>query len=377
VNEGATLVHGGSEVEDVVEEVEHREAAGSAEDKLKEGEIGTGIDKELEQAEAIKAKNEDMVQTAYRETTFDQSDENIVAGGSFPENELFDTQGGSFTMGANDPPVPTDGEGPERHVTLRPFAIDKYEVSNGEFALFVKETSYRTEAEKFGNSFVMEYFLSKEVNEKITEAVEGASWWLPVSGANWRHPEGKGSTIENRMEHPVVHVSWNDAVAFCWWKGKKRLPSEAEWEYACRGGKERSLFPWGDEFLVNNTYRANIWQGAFPAENTGADGCAGTCAVDKFVQNDYNLFNMVGNVWEWTADWWTTSHNNKPQVNPRGPPSGKDKVKKGGSYMCSKKFCYRYRCSARSSNSADSSASNLGFRCAKSTQRKKKEKDEL
>ena len=143
----------------------------------------------------------------------------------------------------------------------------------------------------------------------------------------------------------------------------------------------RKLFPWGDEFLKDESYRANIWQGRFPKHNTAEDGYNGTCAVDKFVQNNYQLHNMVGNVWEWVSDWFTTIHPSKPTKNPKGPPSGTDKLKKGGSFMCHKNYCYRYRCSARSSNSADTSAYNLGFRCAKSrkttVKSSKQGKDEL
>lgn len=280
-------------------------------------------------------------------------------------------------MGTSDSPFPEDGEGPVRTVILHPFAIDKYEVSNGEFREFVLATGYRSEAEAFGNSFVLEYFLSKEENEKITEAVAGAQWWLPVTGANWMHPEGKNTSINDRMNHPVVHVSWNDALAYCRWKGK-RLPTEAEWEYACRGGKKNRLFPWGNKFMPKDEYRANIWQGNFPTTNTGDDGCKGTCPVDSYAPNAYGLHNMVGNVWEWTIDWWSVGHDRRPSVNPKGPVSGSDKVKKGGSFMCIKAFCYRYRCAARSKNSADSSALNLGFRCAKSIQKdEEKTKDEL
>lgn len=222
----------------------------------------------------------------------------------------------------------------------------------------------------------MDYFVSKEVNENIQQAVEGAEWWLPVPRASWKQPEGKGSTIRNRLDHPVVHVSWNDAQAFCNWKNK-RLPTEAEWEFACRGGKENRLFPWGNNYMPHNEHRVNIWQGKFPKENTREDGFNGTGPVDHFEQNKFGLCNIVGNVWEWVLDGWTTSHTRKPQKDPRAPSLGVDHVKKGGSFMCSKTFCYRYRCSARSKNSPDSSAHNLGFRCAKSLQKVGEKKTEL
>ncbi|XP_064449605.1 formylglycine-generating enzyme isoform X4 [Mirounga angustirostris] len=232
---------------------------------------------------------------------------------------------GVFTMGTDDPQIKQDGEAPARRVAIDAFYMDAYEVSNAEFEKFVNSTGYLTEAEKFGDSFVFEGMLSEQVKTDIQQAVAAAPWWLPVKGANWRHPEGPDSTVLRRPDHPVLHVSWNDAVAYCTWAGK-RLPTEAEWEYSCRGGLQNRLFPWGNKLQPKGQHYANIWQGEFPVTNTGEDGFRGTA--------------------------------------PKGPPSGKDRVKKGGSYMCHKSYCYRYRCAARSQNTPDSSASNLGFRCA-------------
>jgi len=258
--------------------------------------------------------------------------------------------GGTFTMGTDTPVFTADKEMPARAITLDSFMLDVYEVSNNEFGLFVSETGYVTEAESFGNSFVAEYFLSQDIKNKITQAVADAPWWLPVDGADWRHPEGPDSDIQSRGDHPVVHVSWNDAVAYCTWMGK-RLPTEEEWEMACRAGKENRLFPWGNKWMPGDKFFANIWTGEFPRTNTGEDGWEGTCPVTEFPATKFGHKNMIGNVWEWTADWWT-----EEKV---------DKVKKGGSFMCHKSYCYRYRCAARSQNTPDSSAYNLGFRCAK------------
>uniref|UniRef100_A0A8C5SJZ0 Sulfatase modifying factor 1 n=1 Tax=Laticauda laticaudata TaxID=8630 RepID=A0A8C5SJZ0_LATLA len=166
-----------------------------------------------------------------------------------------------------------------------------------------------------------------------------------------------------RLDHPVLHVSWNDAVAFCSWAGK-RLPTEAEWEYSCRGGLENRLFPWGNKLHPNGQHYANIWQGEFPRSNTEEDGYKGTAPVTAFPPNGYGLYNIVGNAWEWTSDWWEINHSADETYSPKGPSEGSDRVKKGGSYMCHKSYCYRYRCAARSQNTPDSSASNLGFRCA-------------
>ncbi|XP_006897144.1 PREDICTED: sulfatase-modifying factor 1 [Elephantulus edwardii] len=270
---------------------------------------------------------------------------------------------GTFTMGTDDPQIQQDGEAPARRVTVHAFYMDAHEVSNAEFEKFVNATGYLTEAEKFGDSFVFEGMLSEQVKTDIQQAVAAAPWWLPVKGANWRHPEGPDSTVLHRLDHPVLHVSWNDAVAYCTWAGK-RLPTEAEWEYSCRGGLENRLFPWGNKLQPRGQHYANIWQGHFPVSNTGEDGFRGTAPVDAFPPNGYGLYNMVGNVWEWTSDWWTVQHSAEEMLNPKGPPSGRDRVKKGGSYMCHKSYCYRYRCAARSQNTPDSSASNLGFRCA-------------
>ncbi|XP_015769729.1 PREDICTED: sulfatase-modifying factor 1-like [Acropora digitifera] len=164
------------------------------------------------------------------------------------------------------------------------------------------------------------------------------------------------------MDHPAIHISWNDAVQFCKWVGK-RLPTEAEWEYACRAGLQNKKYSWGNKLKKDGQYMANTWQGTFPTRDLGQDGYAGTAPVTAYPANSYGLHNMLGNVWEWTQDWWTIRHSVHYQENPKGPHSGRDKVKKGGSYMCHKSYCYRYRCAARSQNSADTTASNLGFRC--------------
>ncbi len=282
-------------------------------------------------------------------------------------NKFVHIPAGVFTMGADDAPpnMAQDGEGPTRRVKLSEFHLQKYEVSNAEFAGFIKETGYVTEAEKFGDSFVFEPLLSEEVQEEITQSVKDAPWWLPVQQASWRHPEGRDSEIMKRGDHPVVHVSWNDAGAYCQWKDG-RLPTEAEWEYAARGGLEGRLFPWGNNLTPKGKHRMNIWQGEFPIKNSLEDGYLATAPIDTYHPNKFGLFNMAGNVWEWVSDWWTIRHSRGFSEDPKGPPSGTDKVKKGGSYMCHKDYCYRYRCSARSMNTPDSSASNLGFRCAKS-----------
>jgi formylglycine-generating enzyme required for sulfatase activity len=184
-----------------------------------------------------------------------------------------------------------------------------------------------------------------------TRAVAAAPWWRQVEGACWRRPEGPHSDVEARMDHPVVHVSWNDATAFARWAGK-RLPTEAEWECAARGGLEGKPFPWGDELEPGGRHRMNVWQGRFPDQNTLADGFYGTCPVDAFEPNGYGLHNTTGNVWEWTADWHDAAR-----------PA--DRGARGGSYLCHESYCRRYRVSARNPMTADSSSGNVGFRCAR------------
>ncbi|XP_017877103.2 formylglycine-generating enzyme [Ceratina calcarata] len=271
-------------------------------------------------------------------------------------------EAGIYGIGTNDPILVADGEGPKHYIHLNSFYIDKMEVSNQDFATFVDTTGYQTEAEKFGDSFVFEGLLENEVQENETLVVAQTPWWVQVKNASWLHPEGLGSDLKHRMNHPVVHVSWNDAVAYCQWL-RKRLPSEAEWEVACRGGLEDRLYPWGNKFTPNNQHRANTWQGDFPKENTKEDGYGGTSPVTEFLPNKYGLHNMVGNVWEWTADWWSITNRGRDN-NPKGPSHGTDRVKKGGSYLCHKSYCFRYRCAARSQNTPDTTAGNLGFRCA-------------
>ncbi|MEV5205095.1 formylglycine-generating enzyme family protein [Streptomyces sp. NPDC053720] len=273
--------------------------------------------------------------------------------------------GGEFLMGAEDAEgFPDDGEGPVRAVRLDPFRIDACAVTNERFAAFAADTGYRTDAERLGWSYVFAGFLPAALRRGAPRP-ERTPWWCGVAGAAWDRPEGPGSTVAGRGDHPVVHVSWNDAAAYARWAGG-RLPTEAEWEYAARGGTEQKRYPWGDELDPQGTYRCNIWRGTFPSKNSAADGYRGTAPVDAFEPNGFGLFNMSGNVWEWCADWWTTDHGaraGRPLVSPRGPATGTDKVIRGGSHMCHRSYCNRYRVAARTANSPDSSSGHAGFRC--------------
>mmetsp|Transcript_41882 Transcript_41882/g.67358 ORF Transcript_41882/g.67358 Transcript_41882/m.67358 type:complete len:385 (+) Transcript_41882:78-1232(+) len=314
-----------------------------------------------------------------------EGEESESSSSLIAEHEVVSIKGGTFWMGSNKPIYDGDAESPMRKRTVSHFSIDSAEVSNRKFLQFVQATGYKTDSERFNWSFVFEPLVPPHINKQITKSVAGAEWWLPVEGAYWARPFGGSKGIEEILDHPVVHVSWNDAVAYCKWKGM-RLPTEAEWEYAARGGKEKRLFPWGNLIMPRGEHRMNAWQGNLAkgsyfcgvsrtsgkpqiCKNTAEDGFEFTAPVKSMgVQNKYGLYHIVGNVWEWVSDYWSTVHNPEPEVDPKGPEShaSNERVKKGGSFLCNEKFCNRYRVAARSHNTADSGASNLGFRCAKS-----------
>ena len=269
---------------------------------------------------------------------------------------------GSFVMGdGSGERNPADGEVPLHRVVLAGFSIDATTVTNEAFARFVDATGYRTEAEVCGFSAVVRHALAAEPGDVIGTA-GGTPWWLGVRGADWRHPGGSRSSLDDLADRPVVHVSWNDAVAYCAWAGR-RLPTEAEWEYAARGGLEGARYPWGDAAIDDGGWRANIWQGPFPDLDTGEDGWCAPAPVRSYAPNGYGLWQMVGNVWEWCQDWFDPRYYaTSPMRAPRGPSTGTARVLRGGSYLCHDSYCNRYRCSARSQNTPDSSMGNAGFR---------------
>jgi formylglycine-generating enzyme required for sulfatase activity len=289
----------------------------------------------------------------------------VTAGaGPVGEMDMVRLPGGQFRMGTDDAEgFPSDGEGPVRAVAVSPFLIDRCAVSNNDFGRFVAATGYVTEAERFGWSFVFAGFLPAEMRRACPRP-DGTPWWAAVTGADWRRPEGPGSDLRDRPDHPVVHVSWGDAATYAAWAGK-RLPTEAEWEYAARGGRDQRRYPWGDELTPGGRHMANIWQGRFPVTNTAEDGYRGTAPVHAFPPNDYGLHNMAGNVWEWCADWWGATHAGRDIRDRVGPSSGSAKAMRGGSYLCHASYCNRYRVAARSSNTPDSAGGNLGFRCVR------------
>jgi len=279
--------------------------------------------------------------------------------------------GKQFLMGSDyEKGFSEDGEGPVRKVRLSPFKISRFATTNSEFARFVEATGYETDAERHGWSFVFHLFVGPEARGRVRGSSAGAPWWRAVAGASWRSPEGPGSSWEDRPDHPVVHVSWDDAQAYCGWAGL-RLPTEAEWEYAARGGLKGRRFPWGNVLAPSGEHLCNVWQGEFPLKNTAEDGWAGTCPVDAFEPNGFGLHNVAGNVWEWCSDWFSSVYHavesdggRRALTDPKGPPSGTARVIKGGSYLCHRSYCNRYRVGARSRNTPDSSTGNTGFRCA-------------
>lgn len=277
--------------------------------------------------------------------------------------DLVDIGAGSFTMGSDEPSRwPQDGEGPSREVQLSAYRIGRCAVTNAEYACFVAATGHVTDAERFGSSFVFHLLLPD--NAPPTRGIAAAPWWREVQGADWRHPEGPHSSVDDRADHPVVHVSWHDARAYCQWAGGD-LPTEAQWEHAARGGLHKKRYPWGDDFAPDGRTMCNIFEGEFPNHNTAADWYIGTAPVDAFPPNGFGLRNVAGNVWEWCADWFhPETHRLDVTHDPVGPPAGDVRVMRGGSYLCHDSHCDRYRVAARTSNEPTTSTGNLGFRFA-------------
>lgn len=287
----------------------------------------------------------------------------IARSSRHAESDRVRIPGGTAEVGTDSILLAVDGEGPRRVVKLAPYWVDVAAVSNERFAAFVSETGYVTEAERFGWSFVFQNDLPEP---PAAQARSGeANWWCRTEGAYWRAPEGPGSSVSERADHPVVHVSHRDAEQFATWAGG-RLLREAEWEHAARGGRAGTSFPWGDDEPTDEgPFRCNIWQGDFPETNTAADGFASTCPVRSFEPNGYGLYNMSGNVWEWCSDRFRVRSLRKDARALNEISEREDRrLLKGGSYLCHRSYCYRYRIAARTGQAPDTSTTHIGFRIA-------------
>ncbi|QHT71864.1 formylglycine-generating enzyme family protein [Rhodocytophaga rosea] len=300
---------------------------------------------------------------------------------------------GTFQMGADNQESRKD-EFPKHKVSVEGFWMDTHEVTNAQFAAFVKATGYVSTAERKPDWEEIKKQLPPGTPKPSDDVLVASSlvfsapvqqvalndysqWWKWVAGADWKHPEGPNSSIKGKENHPVVHVSWDDAVAYAKWAGK-RLPTEAEWEWAARGGLQNEVYPWGNEHIEKGKIKANTWQGRFPDQNTLKDQFYGAAPVKSFAPNGYGLFDMAGNVWEWCSDFYRHDYyqtTNKPEgvKNPKGPASSYDpeeptvpkRVQRGGSFLCHDSYCSSYRVSARMKSSPDTGLSHTGFRCVK------------
>jgi len=300
--------------------------------------------------------------------------------GPAPEGMVW-IPGGTFRMGSEEFPESQ----PLHDVTVSAFWMDRHEVTNEQFEAFVNARNYATVAERqpdpkdFPGAApealkpFSTVFLAPRTDVALDDFRE---WWRAIPGANWRQPEGPGSSVRGREKHPVVHIAWEDADAYARWAGK-RLPTEAEWEFPARGGLRDRKYVWGDEETRDGRCMANYWQGRFPSENTKADGHYATAPAMSYPPNGYGLFDMSGNVWEWCSDWYRFDYfKDSPSVNPKGPdrsfdpqePMGPDtpkRVQKGGSFLCADRYCVRYVAGARHSGEVKSAGNHVGFRCVK------------
>ena len=320
---------------------------------------------------------------------------NVVKDGKMPSAKnpegMVWIPGGTFSMGGDNNQARQD-EFPKHTVKLDGFFMDVTEVTNAQFAKFVAATGYITTAEKDINWEDLKKQLPSDTSKPEDEILKAASlvfvptesevslqdysqWWSWSHGANWKHPKGIESDIVGKENLPVVHISWDDANAYCQWAGK-RLPTEAEWEFAARGGLEKNTYVWGNDSVVDEKKQCNYWQGIFPYKNDVTDGFFGSAPVKSFSPNGYGLYDMAGNVWEWCADNYNYNYYDefeKVQItnNPKGPLKSYDpdeplvakKVMRGGSFLCNESYCSGYRVSARMKSSPDSSMEHLGFRC--------------
>lgn len=299
---------------------------------------------------------------AFASTQSDRRQQHFGVDDSAADNrhDWRDLAGGWYQMGTDNPLYPQDGEAPARRVMVDAFSISATAVTCAQFRRFIDATGYQTESEQTGWSFVFQALLARP---SAYRAAQNTPWWLAVPGACWHHPAGADGAAAID-DHPVVHISQRDARYYCEWSAT-RLASEAEWEYAARGGLEDQPFPWGAQFEPDGERRCNVWRGDFPNGGAQYPHYAGTVAAAAYPANGYGLYNMTGNVWEWVADRFTTLHSPRPVKNPRGPLNPSQYVSRGGSYLCHSSYCSRYHVFSRQALAVDTTAGNLGFRVVK------------
>jgi sulfatase modifying factor 1 len=349
--------------------------------------------------EPVAGKSPDSVrscmQVPARFSNMDSSSAAIKVAGDTSTKDMVLIAGGSFMMGADNNQADKD-EYPKHEVTVSDFYIDKTEVTNAEFEKFVNATGYITTAEKKPDWEEMKKTLppgaAKPPDDELVAASlvfketknpvdlnDYSQWWDWVAGANWKHPEGPGSTIKGRENYPVVQVSWYDAMAYCKWSGKQ-LPTEAQWEFAARGGRINQIYPWGNEHVNAGKPKANTWEGKFPYDNEKKDGFVKMAPVKKYPPNGYGLYDMAGNVWEWCSDWYDADYyknKNAKNTDPKGPAKSFDPAEplmpkhslRGGSFLCNDSYCSGYRVSRRMRSSPDTGLEHTGFRCVKKISR--------
>lgn len=330
-----------------------------------------------------------MVPARFSSTSVDSS---LKFNGDTSVTGMEFIKGGTFMMGGDNSQASAD-EYPKHKVQVNSFWMDATEVTNAEFAKFVKATHYITTAEKKPDWEEMKKTLPPGTPKPPDSSLVAASlvfhqtsgpvdmndysqWWSWVKGADWKHPEGPGSSIEGKENYPVVQVSWYDAIAYCKWAGK-RLPTEAEWEFAARGGLENQIYPWGNEPINSGKPKANSWGGKFPYYNDDKDGFIKLAPVKSFAPNGYGLYDMAGNVWEWCSDWYDANYyqtfGNTVAINPNGPQESNDPMEpytpkrslRGGSFLCNDSYCSGYRVARRMKSSPDTGLEHTGFRCVR------------
>ncbi len=336
------------------------------------------------------------MQTPSRFSNMDSNASSIAASGDTSSKGMVYIPGGSFSMGADNQQADKD-EYPKHEVKLNAFWIDKTEVTNAEFEKFINATGYITTAEKkpdweemkktlppgtpkpSDDQLVAASLVFKQTNQPV-DLNDYNQWWDWVPGANWRQPEGPGSSIKGHENYPVIQVSWFDAMAYCKWAGKQ-LPTEAQWEFAARGGLVNNIYPWGNEHVNAGKPKANTWEGKFPYYNETKDGFVKLAPVRSYAANGYGLYDMAGNVWEWCSDWYnydyyktingtiTDPQGAKKSFDPAEPLMAKRSLR-GGSFLCNESYCTGYRVSRRMKSTPDTGLEHTGFRCVKNTQRK-------